>query len=69
MQKIRQFHMVNGVLFDETMDVLIGDQLHYRHLVAKLDVPLPNVPVSKTSHFILTDLLAPLDSNSEMLQE
>ena len=61
--------MVNGVLFDETMDVSIGDQLHYRHLVAKLDVLLPNVQVSKTSHFTLTDLLEPLDSNSEMSQE
>ena len=69
MQKIRQFLMVNGVPFDAIMDDSIGDQLHYRHLVVKLDVPSLNVPVYKTSHFTLTDLLGQLDSNSEMLQE
>ena len=61
--------MVNGVLFDVIMDDLIGDQLHYRHLVVKLDVLLPNVQVFKTSHFTLTEQPEQQDSSLEMLQE
>ena len=69
MQKIKQFHMVNGVPFVEIMDGLIGDQLHYRRLAVKLDVLLPNAQVFKTSHFTLTEQPEQQDSSLEMLQE
>ena len=69
MQKIKQFHMVNGLPFVEIMDGLIGDQLHYRRLAVKLDVLLLSVQVFKTNHFTLTEQLAQKDSSLEMLQE